>query len=502
MAPAAAHVRLMRCCCEAWGSTAHAQPHPAPHAEVICDIAPRDLEAALQGRTLVAAKRRGKQVRLTKNRRAVAGEEGACERCCYNLPLFPPLFPLLSTQMWWEFDEGPALLVHFGMTGGLVIQGKGSAHYKVGGWVGTRGACDGVGRGGGTVARQGYRCLQKLHAGEAAPQGRPLLRPLGVAARPWPVLWLPTPPLPSHAAPSASSPPPAVQNFHIDAAAWPPRFVKLQLTFEDGTQARRPPARGQAKHPARPRSRPGLQALLRTRAACLVPPATSRGPPLPLPLQLAFCDSRRFAKVGVGVGGGGPGFVTDGATLPRAAAASRPRMQPMPPITTHMPLKPMPSPSLPPTTTTNPSRPPPPPLVRRSASWPTQSACPRCARWAQIPCWTGLRQRPSRAWCGGSAGPSRRCCWTRCVGGWGGVWVCVCGGGGIGGDSTIERYAPCCRPGAGAAAASAAACAAAAGPISKPHPTIAVAAAAGTATAVAAAATPALHLHACEAQRQ
>lgn len=98
--------------------------------KVIAGIAPRELERALEGRSLVAAKRRGK-------------------------------------QMWWDFDAGPSLLLHFGMTGGLVIKGVGAAHYK---------------------------------------------------------------------------------SFAIDDSSWPPRFCKLELHFEDGT-------------------------------------------------QLAFCDSRRFAKV-------------------------------------------------------------------------------------------------------------------------------------------------------------------------------------------------------------
>ncbi|KAL4451273.1 hypothetical protein ABPG77_009345 [Micractinium sp. CCAP 211/92] len=102
----------------------------ADDEKVINDIAPQQLQEALSGRTLVAAKRRGK-------------------------------------QMWWELDTGPALLLHFGMTGGLCIKGVGAAHYK---------------------------------------------------------------------------------SFTIDDAAWPPKYCKIELEFEDGT-------------------------------------------------QLAFCDPRRFAKV-------------------------------------------------------------------------------------------------------------------------------------------------------------------------------------------------------------
>ncbi|KAL4420824.1 hypothetical protein ABPG75_010480 [Micractinium tetrahymenae] len=102
----------------------------ADDEKVINDVSPQQLQEALAGRTLVAAKRRGK-------------------------------------QMWWELDEGPALLVHFGMTGGLCIKGIGAAHYK---------------------------------------------------------------------------------SFTIDDSAWPPKYCKVELEFDDGT-------------------------------------------------QLAFCDSRRFAKV-------------------------------------------------------------------------------------------------------------------------------------------------------------------------------------------------------------
>ncbi|KAI7839952.1 hypothetical protein COHA_006346 [Chlorella ohadii] len=102
----------------------------ADDEKVICDMKPQELQAALVGRTIVAAKRRGK-------------------------------------QMWWEMDAGPALLLHFGMTGGLVVKGIGAAHYK---------------------------------------------------------------------------------SFTIDDSAWPPRFCKIELKLEDGT-------------------------------------------------QVAFCDSRRFAKV-------------------------------------------------------------------------------------------------------------------------------------------------------------------------------------------------------------
>jgi formamidopyrimidine-DNA glycosylase len=69
--------------------------------------------------------------------------------------------------MWWVFDAGPSLLVHFGMTGGMVVQGVGAAHYK---------------------------------------------------------------------------------SFALDDSSWPPRFVKFELRFDDGT-------------------------------------------------RLAFCDARRFAKV-------------------------------------------------------------------------------------------------------------------------------------------------------------------------------------------------------------
>lgn len=38
--------------------------------------------------------------------------------------------PGAPMQMWWDFDSGPSLLLHFGMTGGLVIRGVGAAHYK------------------------------------------------------------------------------------------------------------------------------------------------------------------------------------------------------------------------------------------------------------------------------------------------------------------------------------------------------------------------------------
>ncbi|PRW20199.1 formamidopyrimidine-DNA glycosylase isoform X2 [Chlorella sorokiniana] len=102
----------------------------ADDEKVICNVKPQELQAALVGRTIVAAKRRGK-------------------------------------QMWWELDAGPSLLLHFGMTGGLVVKGIGAAHYK---------------------------------------------------------------------------------SFVIDDSAWPPRFCKIELKLEDGT-------------------------------------------------QVAFCDSRRFAKV-------------------------------------------------------------------------------------------------------------------------------------------------------------------------------------------------------------
>lgn len=62
--------------------------------KVFQGITAPELKAALEGRTVVAAKRRGK-------------------------------------QMWIELDGGsPALLIHFGMTGGLVVQGIGAAHYK------------------------------------------------------------------------------------------------------------------------------------------------------------------------------------------------------------------------------------------------------------------------------------------------------------------------------------------------------------------------------------
>jgi formamidopyrimidine-DNA glycosylase len=47
-------------------------------AEVIQDISPRDLEKRLEGRRLVAANRKGKHI-------------------------------------WLDFDEGPSLMVHFGM---------------------------------------------------------------------------------------------------------------------------------------------------------------------------------------------------------------------------------------------------------------------------------------------------------------------------------------------------------------------------------------------------
>ena len=51
-----------------------------PHAEVIEGIQPRDLEVAVQGRTLIAAHRKGK-------------------------------------QLWFELDEGPALMIHLGKPG-------------------------------------------------------------------------------------------------------------------------------------------------------------------------------------------------------------------------------------------------------------------------------------------------------------------------------------------------------------------------------------------------
>ena len=57
-----------------------APPPPAWLAEVINDVTPRQLEAALVGRRIVIAKRRGK-------------------------------------QLWMDLDTGPSLLLHFGMTG-------------------------------------------------------------------------------------------------------------------------------------------------------------------------------------------------------------------------------------------------------------------------------------------------------------------------------------------------------------------------------------------------
>lgn len=61
--------------------------------KVIDGINPRELEAALAGRTVVAANRLGK-------------------------------------QLWLDLGPGPALLLHFGMTGGIVVRGKGGAHYQ------------------------------------------------------------------------------------------------------------------------------------------------------------------------------------------------------------------------------------------------------------------------------------------------------------------------------------------------------------------------------------
>jgi formamidopyrimidine-DNA glycosylase len=57
-------------------------------------IDPQALAVALTGRTLLAARRKGK-------------------------------------HLWCELDGGsPALLLHFGMTGGIVVRGVGAAHYK------------------------------------------------------------------------------------------------------------------------------------------------------------------------------------------------------------------------------------------------------------------------------------------------------------------------------------------------------------------------------------
>ncbi|GAB4820296.1 hypothetical protein N2152v2_007342 [Parachlorella kessleri] len=62
--------------------------------KVIQGVSPRDLEQALAGRTIAGTKRLGK-------------------------------------HMWVELGDGsPALLLHFGMTGGLVVKGVGAAHYK------------------------------------------------------------------------------------------------------------------------------------------------------------------------------------------------------------------------------------------------------------------------------------------------------------------------------------------------------------------------------------
>jgi len=70
------------------------QPTVANDEKVVEGIAPAELSKALANRTVAAARRLGK-------------------------------------HLWLEFtDGGPALLLHFGMTGAAVVRGKGAAHYQ------------------------------------------------------------------------------------------------------------------------------------------------------------------------------------------------------------------------------------------------------------------------------------------------------------------------------------------------------------------------------------
>ena len=89
----------------------HANTHLHPaHAEVICDVKPQELQAALVGRTIVAAKRRGKQVGWVPWPFAAHCCHRvllACLLCCCSLPL--GCTRMLSLPFLSAFMPSPSL---------------------------------------------------------------------------------------------------------------------------------------------------------------------------------------------------------------------------------------------------------------------------------------------------------------------------------------------------------------------------------------------------------
>ncbi len=118
-----------------------------PPAEVIEGIQPCDLEVAVQGRTLVAANRKGKQLWFELDAGPALmihlGEPGAAD--CVNaqavsLPCWPAPFTPLQAQVIAQKQQCPdpstacniccTLLSHAGMTGSIVVHGVKSVQYK------------------------------------------------------------------------------------------------------------------------------------------------------------------------------------------------------------------------------------------------------------------------------------------------------------------------------------------------------------------------------------
>ena len=124
--------------------------HPGVHcppAEVIEGIQPRDLEVAVQGRTLVAAHRKGKQLWFELDEGPALmihlGEPGAAdsigaEQCCCLAGQHH--MRLCKRKSWRRSSSAPdpstayniccTLLPHAGMTGSIVVHGVKSVQYK------------------------------------------------------------------------------------------------------------------------------------------------------------------------------------------------------------------------------------------------------------------------------------------------------------------------------------------------------------------------------------
>ena len=120
--------------------------------------------------------------------------------------------------MWWEMDAGPALLLHFGMVRACTE-----------GW-GARSAftMSTLTRGG------GLGCITSLvHTPCGAACQQPRCNPLTLTRpAPYPrALVMQTGGLVVKGIGAAH-----YKSFTIDDSAWPPRFCKIELKLEDGTQ--------------------------------------------------------------------------------------------------------------------------------------------------------------------------------------------------------------------------------------------------------------------------